>query len=113
MFLRKIFFALILSLAVVSVLGYGFYKALPIILGPKIELSTPQNGQTIEGTSAPIRGTVYRGQKLFINGIATPFSGSGFFESRLAVYPGNNILELTVQDKFGRKKSYTLNLGTK
>lgn len=86
---------------------------MPIILGPKVELSTPQEGYIIEGNVAPVRGTVYRAQKLYINGIATAFSANGFFETRLAVYPGNNILEITVYDKFDRFKTYTLNLGSR
>ena len=113
MFLRKIFYFAIFALFVLSVLGYGFYKALPLILGPSIELSTPTNGQVAEGTAIPIRGTVTRTQRLFINGIATAFSATGLFETRLAVYPGNNIIELTALDKFNRSKKYTLNIGTK
>ncbi len=113
MFLRKVIYFAAFALFILSVLGYGFYKALPLILGPKIELSTPENGQIVEGTTIPIRGTIIRAQKLYINGIATAFSNTGFFETRIAVYPGNNILELVAEDKFSRSQKYTLNIGTK
>jgi hypothetical protein len=113
MFLRKILYITLVVFFLISILGYGFYKALPLILGPKIELSSPQNGDIIESTTVDIRGTVLRSQKLFVNGIATSFSTTGMFETRFPVFPGNNILTLVAFDKFGRSTSLTLNLGTK
>jgi hypothetical protein len=113
MLLRRILSVTIFSLLLLSVLGYGFYKALPLILGPKIEIASPQNGEAIEGTTATIRGTVTRSQQFFVNGIATPFSKEGLFETRIPIYPGNNILTLTALDRFNRPINVTLTLGTK
>ncbi len=113
MFLRKLLYITIFTLLLFSVLGYGFYKALPLILGPKIAIATPENGDVIEGTTVILRGTVERSQKLFINGIATSFSASGLFETVVPIYPGNNILTLTALDRFNRPTTVTLTLGTK
>ena len=113
MLLRRILYISIFSILLIGVLGYGFYKALPLILGPKIEIASPQNGQMIEGTTVSIRGTVVRSQKFFVNGIATPFSKEGIFETRIPIYPGNNILTLTALDRFDRPVTVTLTLGTK
>lgn len=113
MFLRKILYISILLMLLISVLGYGFYKALPLILGPKIEIASPQNGEIVEGTTVQIRGTVTRAQKLFVNGVATAFTKEGLFETRTAIYPGNNLLTLTTLDRFNREKSITISVGTK
>lgn len=111
MFLRKVIFIVILSLFFVAVIVYGVYKALPIIIGPKIELSMP-NTDTIDGSSVAISGTVTRAKNLYINGIPTPFTESGHFESRLAIYPGTNILTIEAIDRFGRTKILSKNLGS-
>jgi hypothetical protein len=113
MFLRKLFFITILSLFSLSVFGYGIYKALPIILGPKVELSYPQNAEVVEGTTIPVRGTVTRVKTLYINSIPTAFTESGSFETRLSIYPGNNILVVEGYDRFGRLTTITRNIGTK
>lgn len=113
MLIRKILYIIIFTFLLASVLGYGFYKALPLILGPKIEIASPQNGEAIVGTTVNIRGTVIRSQQFYVNGIATPFSSNGLFETRIPIYPGNNILTLTAVDRFNRPTTVTLTLGTK
>ncbi len=98
---------------VLTVLGYGIYKALPIILGPKIEISTPQDGVIAEGTSIEVRGTVYRAKALYINHIPTAFTETGSFVSKIAIYKGSNIIVFSVEDKFGRVVTEAINVGTK
>ncbi len=113
MYLRKILFIALLSLFFIFAFSYGVYKALPIILGPKIEISTPGDNYIAEGTTIPVRGTVVRVKTLHINGINTPFTESGSFETKLAIYPGGNILIIEGTDRFGRTNTITRNIATK
>ena len=113
MILRKYFIVFLFSIFSLTVLGFGFYKALPIIQGPKIILTTPKNGEIVAGTSISISGTVYRAKSLYINNIPTAFSENGSFNTRLAIYPESNILILVAGDRFGRTITQTLNIGTK
>ncbi len=113
MILRKVVFIALLTWFSLTVVGYGIYKATPIILGPKIELSTPQDGEIVAGTSISVRGTVLRAKSLYINGIPVFFNEDGNFETRLAVYPGSNILILEAYDRFGRLLSMNRNIGTR
>jgi hypothetical protein len=111
MFLRKILiFALIASFSA-SVLAYGVYKALPIILGPEIVISSPLDGEVVHGTSISVRGSVHRAKTLHINSIPTAFTEDGNFETRLPVYPGSNILIIETSDRFGRTTKKTINIG--
>jgi len=112
MILRKILLITLLTWFALTVFGYGVYKALPIMLGPKIEISSPQNGDIVTGTSIIVRGTVLRSQSLFINGVTTPFTEDGVFQTKVAVYSGSNILVFTAEDKFGRSTTQTINIGT-
>jgi hypothetical protein len=113
MFLRRVAFFALLSALTVAVLGYGTYKALPIFLGPKIEVSEPKNGEEVTGTTVYVTGTVSRTKALYINKIPTAFNEAGVFSTRLAIYPGNNILQIEAVDRFGRSKVQNILVGTR
>jgi Glucodextranase, domain B len=113
MYLRKIFFIILISLFTLSIFTYGFYKALPLILGPKVVVNYPNQGENVNGTTVAVRGVVSRAKELYVNGIATGFSENGIFETRLAVYPPHSIIFIVAKDKFGRSHSVTLNIGSK
>lgn len=113
MFLRKILLIISITLFSLTVFGYGLYKALPIIIGPKVEIITPKNGEIVEGTSIEVRGNVSRAKALYINHIPTAFTETGSFVTRFALYPGSNILIVDVEDRFGRVVTETINIGTK
>lgn len=113
MLIRKIILVTLLTLFSLTVVGYGIYKALPIILGPKIVLDSPKDGEIVEDTSVSVRGSVTRTNSLYINEIPTAFSESGYFETRLPIYQGSNILIVKSVDRFGRTTSKTITVGTK
>lgn len=113
MFLRKIFSIIFVSAFIIFVLVYGFYKALPLILGPSVAVSTPIEGELVAGDIIEVSGSVVRSKKLFINNIPTAFTEDGLFNTRIPVFKGHNIIVVEVQDKFGRNFSLTRNIGTK
>ncbi len=112
MFLRKIIFVLLLTSFSTIVIVYGVYKATPIILGPGVEITSVKNGEIVNGTNVTIKGNVLRAKSLYINNIPTTFDENGSFETKLAIYPGSNILAIDVEDRFGRVKSKIISLGT-
>jgi hypothetical protein len=113
MFLRKLVYLSIFVVLLAGVLGFGATRALPVFLGPKVDVSSPINGAIADGTSVSVRGTVYRAKTLYINGVPTAFTENGIFESLVVVYPGNNLLVVEAYDKYDRKASVTINVGTK
>ena len=97
-----------------GVLTFGGYKAMPIILGPSVDVSTPTNFQQLESVeTVEVRGTVARANLLLINGVQTAFTEHGIFSSKIAVYSGNNILSVEVGDKFGRRKITNITVSVK
>jgi hypothetical protein len=112
MILRKILIIALLTWFSLTVIGYGIYRALPIILGPKIELNSPTEGEVVKGTSITVSGSVLRAKSLYINSIPTAFNDTGNFTTRLAVYPGSNILIIEAYDRFGRKVVLERSIGS-
>jgi hypothetical protein len=104
MLVRKILFYVLIFTFFFSVLIYGIYKAVPIILGPEVEYSISKEAQIPnENDSTTVRGNVKRVQELFVNKVPTAFSETGSFETRVPLYPGSNLIHIEVFDKFGRK----------
>ncbi len=110
MYLRKILTTVLICVFILAIFIYGAYKAQNLILGPKLSLSFPDHNSSLTGTTTAIRGNVYRVSQLFINGIPTAFSDTGFFETRFAISPPNTILQIDIIDKFGRKITRIENL---
>jgi hypothetical protein len=102
----KIFFILFF----IGVLGFGIYRLYPILEGPYIEVYNLQNGDIKQGTFLELSGTSKNLHTLYINGSVTEFNKSGSWQSRLALYPKNNILQIVGIDKFGRETRKTFNI---
>lgn len=102
----KIFFILFF----IGVLGFGIYRLSPILQGPYVEVYNLQNGDVKEGTFLEISGNSKNLHKLYINGTLTEIGKTGNWETRLALFPKNNILIIIGVDKFGRETKKTFNI---
>jgi hypothetical protein len=102
-----------LILFFLGVLGFGFYRLYPILQGPYIEVYNLRNGDTKEGTFLEVAGNSKNLHKLYINGSLTEIGKTGNWQSRLALFPKNNILQIIGIDKFGRETSKTFNIYSK
>lgn len=86
----------------VLVIGYGFIKAIPLIRGPRIDvssLSTNADGLTV------ISGTAVHTETLTIDGGTLLIDSDGHFSKNLMLPRGGAILKLTATDRFGRSRT--------
>lgn len=93
---------LISTVLLALVIGYGFIKALPLIRGPHIDvstLSTNADGLTL------ISGTAVHTETLTMDGGTLLIDGSGHFSKNLMLPRGGAILKLTATDRFGRSRT--------
>lgn len=84
------------------VLSYGFVKALPLISGPRIDISsltTNEAGLTV------LSGTAVHTESLSMNGGPLLIDSGGHFTTRLMLPRGGAILSLTATDRFGRSRT--------
>jgi hypothetical protein len=90
-------------LGVVIVLGfYFFHQSKDFLMGPRITVDYPQNGQTLNNPLVSIKGKVLNAATLLVNGHAIITDNFGNFEKKLLLAKGYNIIELSAKDKFGR-----------
>lgn len=98
-----------LGLAII-IFSYGLYEAHDLIFGPVLIINTPTDGQTVNDPLIKIEGQAKRIAKIFINGRQFFTRDDGSFEEPLLLGYGYNIIEVKVQDQFGRSITKTLNL---
>jgi len=91
-----------LALAVI-ILFYGLYEAHDIIYGPLLIISSPTDGETLKDPIISVKGTTKRIAKIFISGRQVFTQDDGSFDVPLLLGYGYNIIEVKVQDQFGRE----------
>jgi hypothetical protein len=92
-------------IALVLLAGYGVFKAVPLLSGPEITLSSPTEGQSFAGGFALIEGTASHTENLSLNGAPLLIDAKGHFSTTLVLPHGGAILSLTATDRFGKSES--------
>ncbi len=108
---KKKIVAGIVIVFLIAIVGYGFFQARNILMGPQISLVTPQNGATITGSPlVTIAGKTNNVSFISLNDRPIFIDQQGNFNEQLLLSPGYNAWTLTAQDKFGRTVSKHFNL---
>lgn len=93
----------LISIVLLSlVLVYGFIKAVPLLRGPYIDISsltTNGNGLTT------LTGTAGHTETLSMDGGTLLIDSDGHFSTSLMFPRGGGILKLTATDRFGRSRT--------
>lgn len=92
-------------LALTLVALYGSYKALPLLKGPSILLTSPTENQVMSQNTVLISGVSTRTENLMLNGSLLPIDAEGRFSKTLTIASGGAILSLTATDRFGKSVS--------
>ena len=98
-----------LTLAII-ILFYSLYEAHDLIFGPVLIVNSPSDGQTIKDPLISIKGQTQRIAKIFMNGRQIFTHNDGSFDEPLLLGYGYNIIEVKVQDQFGREISKTMRI---
>ncbi len=105
--LVRIILALI---AIVAVVSYVFFNSRVFIAGPKINVSSPQNGCSTDKNIVEIVGNTENTSAISINDRPILIDESGNFKESLLLVPGYNIIMIEAKDKFDRHISERLDL---
>ncbi len=92
-------------LALLLVVLYGSYKALPLLKGPSILLTSPTENQAVSQNTVLISGVASRTENLMLNDSLLPIDAEGRFSKTLTIASGGAILSLTATDRFGKNVS--------
>ncbi len=105
------FVRIILALiAIIAVVSYVFLNSRVFIAGPKISVSSPENGSGTDKNVVEIVGNTENTSAISINDRPILIDESGNFKESLLLVPGYNIIMIEAQDKFDRHISERLDL---
>lgn len=84
---------------------YGGFKAVPILSGPSIALTSPANNEAFDSGIVTVKGVATHTENLYLNGAILPIDAEGRFSTSLTLPHGGAILSLTATDRFGKAQS--------
>jgi len=93
----------IIGILLVIFMLFGLYKAKDFLVGPKIVIESPLDGQTISNSYLEIRGAAKNVSLLYFNGRQIFTDQNGNFKENLLLARGYNILQIEAKDKFNRE----------
>ena len=101
---RQVFVGMgIIGILLVIFMLFGLYKAKDFLVGPKIVIESPLDGQTISNSYLEIRGAAKNVSLLYLNGRQIFTDQNGNFKENLLLARGYNILQIEAKDKFNRE----------
>ncbi len=92
----------IVALIVISIGGYALFQARKLIEGPLVTIESPRDGSSTQEANLELTGSAYNIAFMYLNGRKIYTDDTGSFSEHLLLYPGNNVIELKAEDKFGR-----------
>ena len=103
MLLERIIKKILLPLLFIAVLGYAIFRLYPFILGPKIILTSPKNGEVVASSTFLVTGRVQHASNFKILGRNVKLSESGGFSERIVYIAPYTVLTMIASDPWGRE----------
>ena len=94
---------ILLSLLGLVIVVYSVFQGWKILVGPVIEVSSPENGATYSSPLIEITGRALNVAYLNLDDRPIFTDKDGYFKERLLMSPGLNIIKIDAQDKFKTK----------
>lgn len=95
------------GIALTILLGYGAWKAFPLLYGPSITLLSPAPYASQPDGYLPIHGVAERTESLTLNGGQLFIDQEGRFDKMLLLPRGGAVVTLVATDRFGRSVTVT------
>lgn len=103
----NIAFKTISGIVVLGVVSYFVWLVLPIFRSPALMVFEPEGNNIVSGPDIMLRGATDAGTRLTVNREEVYVDENGNFSQPLALVSGVNIIEFTVEGRFGRKTKLT------
>jgi hypothetical protein len=97
--LKQIIFGLLCLFVVL----YALFQARFLILGPRVNITSPQNGSSLPERAVTLTGTAKNVAYISLNGRQIFTDEEGYWEEKLLVSPGLSIMTVQARDRFGRE----------
>lgn len=100
----------IIALLFILLLAYALYEARAVILGPRISISNPVDGETLEDPVITMEGKAQNVAWLSLNGRQIFTDEEGHWSEKLILSPGLSIMTVSGRDRFGRERQKSVRI---
>jgi cytoskeletal protein RodZ len=90
------------AVVIIGFFAYLWVEYRQFVGGPKLELASPQNGQTVELTSVFVEGVTDPETKITVNEQEVGTDSSGYFKEEVKLSQSVNVIIVTATSKFGQ-----------
>jgi hypothetical protein len=102
--------AIIITLFLLALFGYGIFEVWNYATGPKIIISSPANGISVSESLISIDGQGINTKQITLNDRPIVVDEQGNFSEKILLSYGYNVLELKAEDRFGKKTEQKLQI---
>jgi hypothetical protein len=102
--------AMIISIFLICLFGYGIFEIWNYATGPKIIVSSPKNGVTVSESLVSVQGQGKNIKEISLNDRAIVVDETGNFKEDILLSYGYNILKLQAEDRFGKETEQKLQI---
>ncbi len=97
-----------IAILIIIALCYGGFKAYPLLIGPKVTIYNPHDGDIVPKTTFELSGQVSRVKEITLQGRPIPIGTDGHFTEILTAQAPYTILVITATDFYGKMITKTL-----
>jgi hypothetical protein len=102
--------AIVISLFLICLFGYGIFELWKYVMGPKIILASPTNGVSVSESLITISGQGKNTKAITLNDRPIVVDEQGNFSESLLLSYGYNTLKLKAEDRFGKTTEQELQI---
>lgn len=89
-----------LSILFILIIIYALFQGSKIIIGPTIQVYSPENGSTFNKSLIEIEGVAKNISYINLNDRSIFTDKNGYFKEKFLLSPGYNVIKLDAMDKF-------------
>lgn len=98
------------GIGIFIIVGYSYFVLDDFIRGPRIVLSSPENGFSTTTAVIVVSGRAIHTNNMTINDASVSVDLEGNFGSKLILAPGYNIIKITGKDSYARTIEKTIEI---
>lgn len=106
--LRKRLELALLGALVLIALGYGAFRAYPLLAGPSVTIYNPGDGDYVASSTFEVSGQVKRANVITLQGKPITIDTEGHFRETLVAQAPYTILVLVAEDAYGERVIKTI-----
>lgn len=97
-------------LAFIVIGGYSLFQARKVIAGPVMNVTVPSDGTVVSTTSVNVSGEAKNVAFIYLNDRKIFTDDRGHFDEKVLLFPGNNVIVLRAEDRFGKLTERWINV---